>query len=78
MSLLEIMTLRTFTFYYFLLYINDAIAVQELFCEDNVPGYGLYTWNCNNDVQTSCLTLIWCSLLAINTVLNLQNSSSAP
>jgi hypothetical protein len=27
--------------------INDAIAVQELFCEDNVSGYGLYTWNCN-------------------------------
>jgi hypothetical protein len=42
-SLLERMTLRTFTFYYFVLSINDAIAVQELFCEDNVSGYGLYT-----------------------------------
>ena len=38
----KVVTLRMFTFYYFLLYINDAIAVQEIFCKFIVFGYGFY------------------------------------
>lgn len=36
----KVVTLRMFTFYYFLLYINDAIAVQEIFCKFIAFGYG--------------------------------------
>ena len=55
------MTLRMFTFYYFLLYINDAIAVQEIFCKFITFGYGFYQILCSSSKET-CVTLI-CKLV---------------